>query len=553
MTSTEQALDYDWLVIGSGFGGSTSALRLTEKGYRVAVMECGRRFEDAELPMSTADAKNYVYAPLFGMNGIFRLTLFKDVFVASGAGVGGGSLGYANTLYRSRAEFAKNPQWSNLADWDTELKPHYDTAEHMLGVTTYDRDSEGDLLLKEYAEEKGFGDTYAKTRVGVFLGEPGKTVPDPYFAGAGPERAGCIRCGNCQVGCRHNAKNTLVKNYLWFAERRGLAILPGRTVTDVRPLGAADGSDGYAITSVATGRWVRKDRRTVTANGVVFSAGALGTNRLLQRCKLSGSLPAISDRLGKLVRTNSESILAVTSNTPDRDFTKAVAITSSIYPDPDTHIEPVTYGQGNDTYSLLTAMATTRGGRHTRPFFFLLNVIAHPRVFLRSMRIRGWSKRSIILLVMQTCENSIELRVKWRMPNGFPVLTTRQDPDHPIPDSIPAAYEAADWIAEKIGGTVQAAAPEAVFSIPSTAHFLGGAVIGESAETGVVNAKQEVFGYRNLLVCDGSAIPANVGVNPSLTITAMAERAMSMIERKPGTATPAPIQFTVRPTLTTQG
>ena len=539
-----EEFDYDWLVIGSGFGGSVSALRLSEKGYRVGVLECGRRFEDADFAESTAQVRRYYWMPLLGLKGILRLTLFKDVFVATGCGVGGGSLGYANTLYRSRPEFAKNPQWARLANWDAELAPHYDTAEHMLGVVQYDQESPADELMKQYATENGFGDTFTQAKVGVFLGDPGNTVPDPFFAGEGPDRTGCIRCGSCMLGCRHNAKNTLMKNYLWFAERRGAAIIPERTVVDVRPLGEGDGPDGYAVTSVRSGRWARKDRQTMTARGVIFSAGALGTNRLLQRCKLSGALPKISGRLGTLVRTNSESILAVTANDDTHDFARSIAITSSIYPEPDTHIEPVTYGRNGDTQSLILSLATVAGSRGTRPFFFLLNVLRHPRNFLRSMRVHKWSGRTVILLVMQTVENSITLRVKFRLPGGFPVLTTKQDPDNPIPDSVPAAYEAGAWLAERIGGIVQAATPEAVLSIPSTAHLLGGAVIGETPATGVINARQEVFGYQSLLVCDGSAIPANVGVNPSLTITAMTERAMAFIEPKPGARLPAPISFT---------
>jgi cholesterol oxidase len=544
MAIKNRQFDYDWLVIGSGFGGSVSALRLAEKGYRVGVLECGRRFEDSDFAEKTADAKKYQWMPLIGLKGIFRMTLFKDVFIVSGCGVGGGSLGYANTLYRSRPAFAKNPQWSGLADWDAELAPHYDTAERMLGVVKYDEDSAADLLLKEYAEEKGFGDTYAKTRVGVFLGPPGKTVPDPFFNGEGPDRAGCIKCGACMVGCRHNAKNTLMKNYLWFAEKRGATIAPERTVVDIRPLGGTDGADGYAVTSVRSGRWVRKQRKTVTARGVVCAAGPLGTNRLLQRCKLSGSLPKVSDRLGKLVRTNSETNLAVTAKDDSHNFANAVAITSSIYPDPDTHIEPVTYGRQGDSQALLMALATTRGGRATRPFFYALNAIQHPRKFARSLRIRGTSPRTVILLVMQSVENSIDLRVKFRLPGGFPVMTTRQDPDNPILTTLPPAYEAGQWLANKIDGTLQAAVPEAILAIPTTAHLLGGAVIGESADTGVINARHEVFGYQNLLVCDGSAIPANVGVNPSLTITAMTERVMTFIDAKPGTTVPAPITFT---------
>ena len=270
-------LEYDWLVIGSGFGGSTSALRLAERGYRVAVLECGRRFADEDFAKTTWDAAKYYWMPKLGMKGIFRLTLFRDIFVASGCGVGGGSLGYANTLYRARPAFYADPQIAGLADWEAELAPHYDEAERMLGVVTYDQDTAGDLLLKEYARQHGFGDTYVKTPVGVYLGEEGKTVPDPFFGGQGPARTGCVRCGRCMIGCQYGAKNTLVKNYLYLAERRGARVMPERTVCDIRPLRARDGSDGYVVTHERSGAWLRRDRRRVTARGVIVAAGALGT------------------------------------------------------------------------------------------------------------------------------------------------------------------------------------------------------------------------------------------------------------------------------------
>jgi cholesterol oxidase len=527
--------DYDWLVVGSGFGGSTSALRLAEKGHRVGVLECGRRFADEDFAERTSQARRYYWAPKLGLRGVLRMTLFKDVFIVSGCGVGGGSLGYANTLYRARPGFYRDRQWAGLAGWEHELAPHYDEAERMLGVTTYDRDSDADLLLKEYAEQSGFGETYAKTRVGVFLGEPGETVPDPYFGGEGPERSGCQRCGSCMVGCRHGAKNTLVKNYLWFAERLGVQVTPLRTVTDIRPLGAADGSDGYAVTHERSGAWLRRDRRTTTARGVVVAAGALGTNKLLFTCKLRGSLPRISDRLGYLVRTNSESVLAVTARDDLRDFTRGVAITSSVYPDPDTHIEVVTYGEGADSQSLLFNLMTQAGRRGTQPLHLLANMARHPLQALRAMRIRAWSRRTVILLVMQTLDNAMRLKVKRRWPNGNVVLTTEQDPDNPNPDKIPAAYRVAEWFRERTGGTAQAMFAEAIFSIPTTAHILGGAVIGAGPESGVIDERQRVFGYENLLVCDGSAVPANIGANPSLTITALAERAMTHV---PGPALP---------------
>ena len=528
--------DFDWIVIGSGFGGSVAALRLAERGYRVAVLECGRRFEDDDFADTTWQVRRYYWMPKLGMKGIMRMTMFKDIFIASGCGVGGGSLGYANTLYRGRPVFYADPQWAGLADWESELKQAYDEAERMLGVTTYDEDTAADLLLRRYAEENGFGDTYAKTRVGVYLGEPGKRVADPFFGGVGPERTGCVRCGSCMVGCRHGAKNTLVKNYLWFAERLGVRIFPERTAIDVRPIGARDGSEGYTVTHEQSGAWARRDKQRLTARGVVLAAGPLGTNRLLFRCKLAGSLPNISDRLGHLVRTNSESILAVTAPDDADDFTRGVAITSSIYPDPDTHVEPVTYGRNGDSQSLLFTLMTEAGRRGTQPLHFVANVARHPGAAWRATRVRNWSRRTVILLVMQTLDNSMSLRVKRRLPNGNVTLTTAVDPENPIPDKIPAAYRLAEWMQAELGGTAQAGLTAAMMSIPTTAHILGGAVIGASSDEGVIDSEQRVFGYRNLLVCDGSAIPANVGVNPSLTITALAERAIGRIPVKSAVA-----------------
>jgi cholesterol oxidase len=525
--------DYDWLVIGSGFGGSVSALRLAEKGYNVAVLECGRRFADADFAEQTADFRRYNWAPHLGMRGILRLSIFKDVFVLSGCGVGGGSLGYANTLYRARPGFYENPQWSQLADWASELAPFYAEAERMLGVTPYDRDGVADVLLREYGETIGVGGSYERTPVGVFLGEPGTAVPDPYFGGEGPERTGCLRCGTCMIGCRYGAKNTLMKNYLWFAEKLGVEILSERMVTDIRPLGDGSGADGYEVAHERSGGIVRRDRQTLRARGVIVAAGALGTNRLLQRCRLNGSLGRISDRLGHTVRTNSEAIISVTApEDSEWNFSDSVAITSSIYTDPDTHIEVVTYGDGGDSQGLLRQLMVTAGGRGTRPLHFLLAVARHPRQALGAFKIRGMSRRTIILLVMQSLDNSMRLKVRRRLPNGSVMLTTEQDPLHPNPDSIPAAYEAARWFAKRIGGTAYSGVTEAVLGIPLTAHILGGAVIGPSPETGVVDAQNHVFGYENLLVCDGAAVPANVGANPSLTITALAERAMSFVGAK---------------------
>lgn len=540
--------DYDWIVVGSGFGGSVSALRLAEKGYSVAVLECGKRFGDKDFPKSTWDLRRYFWAPRLGLRGIFRLTPFKDVSVVSGCGVGGGSLGYANTLYVPPSPFFQDPQWGDLEDWEATLAPHYAEAQRMLGVVEHTHDDPADELLREFGEQIGVGDTYRKTPVGIFLGEPGKTVSDPYFDGEGPDRTGCTQCGRCMVGCPHGAKNTLVKNYLWLAERRGAAVTPDRTVTEIRPLGAADGSEGYAVTSERSGMLSGRGRRTLTARGVIVAAGPLGTNRLLQRCRLGGSLPRISSRLGELVRTNSEMILAVTVPEDYRDdLTKRVAISGSIYPDPHTHIETVTYGKAGDSMSLLYTLMVGDGTRVTRPLKLIAQILRHPGRFAKTLWPKGWSRRTIILLVMQTLDNAIALRPKLKR-SGDVRLQTEQDPEKPNPTFIPVANEAAEWLAKRTGGIAQSSTTEALMNVPTTAHILGGAVIGHGPEDGVVDKRQRVFGYENLLVCDGAAVPANVGVNPSLTITALAEHAMAEIPPKDGAepirpeaARPAPL------------
>jgi cholesterol oxidase len=523
------SFDFDWLVIGSGFGGSVSALRLSEKGYSVGVLECGRRFADDEFPSSTADVKRYFWNPRLGMKGIFRLTTFKDVSVVSGCGVGGGSLGYACTLYVPPKQFFEDRQWAGMRDWEAALEPHYAEAQRMLGVVENPHEDPADQLLRELGEELGVGDSYKRTPVGIYFGEPGKTVADPFFGGDGPDRTGCHLCGRCMVGCVHGAKNTLVKNYLYLAEKRGARVMPERAVVDIRPIGAADGSDGYEVESVRSGAWLRKERRVQRARGVVVAAGPLGTNRLLQQCRLEGSLPRISPRLGELVRTNSESILTVTvpEDYPD-ELIKRVAISSSIYPDPNTHIETVTYGDDGDSMRLLYTLLTGDGTRVTRPLKLLGQLLLHPRRLAKVLFAKHWSRRTIIILAMQTLDTAIALRPR-KGPFGSFWLQTEQDPERPTPTFIPIANTTAQWFAKRTGGIAQSSVTEALFNIPTTAHILGGAVIAPDPSQGVVDARQRVFGYENLLVCDGSAIPANVGVNPSLTITALAEHAMSHV------------------------
>ena len=409
----------------------------------------------------------------------------------------------------------------------------------MLGVQDNTIEGTPDHLLREFAEEIGVEDTFARTRVGVYLGregeQPGESVGDPFFGGEGPERFVCSRCGSCMIGCRNGAKNTLPKNYLWFAEKLGVSVIPGRNVVDVKPAGADDGSGGYTVTHERSGAWFDRDPVTLRAKGVVFSAGAVGTNKLLRNLKESGSLPRLSERLGHLVRTNSESILAVTVPKDDPQISNRIAITSSIYPDPDTHIELVTYGENAGTMSALFTLITGKGNRLTRPALYIGQVLRHPLRFLKAMFWRRhWSRRTLVILVMQSLDNAIKLVPKKIPFSGKVRLQTEQDPENPNPTFIPVANKFAEWLAERTGGTAGAGLTESILNIPSTAHFLGGAVVGESPETAVCDIDHRVFGYENMMVCDGSAVPANPGVNPSLTITAMTERAMSKVPPKAG-------------------
>ncbi len=531
MSTQDNRFDYDWLIVGSGFGGSVSALRLSEKGYRVGVLEQGKRYRDEEYAASTWELRRWLWAPFLGLRGIFRMTPFKDVFIVSGTAVGGGSTVYANTLYRASPQFFVNPQWRDMNDWASVLAPHYDTAEKMLGVVEVPRESDGQKLLKELGSHFGVENTFRRTPVGVFFGKAGTTVPDPYFGGEGPPRTGCTFCGACMVGCREGAKNTLLKNYLWFAEKRGAEVLPEREVVDIRPIGAQDGSEGYVVTTQRPGAWFRKERRTSTARGVVLSAGALGTNRLLAKCKLGGSLPRISERLGQLVRTNSESVLTVKLPKGLARPWNDVAISASIHPKPDTHIEFVTYGKRGDTMAMLYTLLTGEGSRITRPLLWAGNVLRHPIDFLKGLWPVGWSERTVIFLVMQTLDNAISFRARRSLLGGVS-LTTEQDPEKPNPTFIEVGNHAAQWLAEKTGGCAQSMVLEAWANIPTTAHILGGVVVGPDATKGVVDGRSRLFGYENFLVCDGSTVPANPGVNPSLTITAMSEYAMSQVPAK---------------------
>lgn len=525
---------YDVLVIGSGFGGSVTALRLTEKGYRVGVLEAGARFDDSDFPATSFDAKRFLFAPALGLYGIQRIDTVKDCMILAGAGVGGGSLVYANTLYEPLDAFYRDPAWAHITDWKAELAPYYDQAKRMLGVVETPWHTPSDEVMKKVAEEMGVAETFHPTPVGVFFGSTadraekrGDAHADPYFGGAGPERNACIGCGECMTGCRHNAKNTLVKNYLYLAERNGAVVHPLTTVTRVSP--RAEG--GYTIEA----RWTKAklSRRTAvktfTADQVVFSAAALGTQKLLHRLKGEGHLPHVSDRLGMLTRTNSEAILGALAPDLSTDYTEGVAITSSFHPDEHTHIEPVRYGKGSNAMALLqTVLADEVPGEHRlRTWGRALWTRRKEALDLYDMK--HWSERTVIALVMQTLDNSITTvgvkgRFGWRM-------TSKQGHGQPNPTYIPIAYDAVRRMAKLIDGEPGGNIGEP-FERPLTAHFIGGCTIGDSPESGVVDGYQRMFGHPGLHVVDGSAISANLGVNPSLTITAQAERAMAFWPNK---------------------
>ncbi|MFC8369375.1 GMC oxidoreductase [Streptomyces sp. NPDC057238] len=554
----KDAYDYDVLVIGSGFGGSVSALRLTEKGYTVGVLEAGRRFTRQTLPKNSWDLKNYLWAPKLGMYGIQRIHLLGNVMVLAGAGVGGGSLNYANTLYVPPKPFFDDPQWGHITDWQEELGPYYDQAKRMLGVRLNPTMTPSDVHLKAAAERMGVGDTFHMAPVGVFFGDgedadgkakakPGQEVPDPYFGGAGPSRRACAECGECMTGCRHGAKNTLNENYLHLAEKAGAVVHPMTTAVSV----TEDSRGGYAVATLPTDDRRKGEGRTFRARRVVLAAGTYGTQTLLHRMKAGGQLPHLSERLGELTRTNSEALVGAQTDdrryrratgAPKADFTRGVAITSSIHPDENTHIEPVRYGRGSNSMgglSILQVPYAGGGSGAARVLGWLGSAAKHPWLLLRSLSNRRWSERTIIGLVMQSLDNSLTTYLK---PSGAGrgLLTARQGHGAPNPKQIKAATDGASALAAEINGFAGSNVGE-LTGMPLTAHFLGGCPIGASRETGVIDPYHRLYGHPGISVVDGAAVSANLGVNPSLTITAQAERAMSYWPNK-GEADPRPAQ-----------
>jgi cholesterol oxidase len=543
MTPSNGQFDFDFIVIGSGFGGSVSAHRLVEKGYKVAVMEMGRRWTPENLPRTSWSIHRWFWRPKLGLRGFFNMRLFRHATIFHGCAVGGGSITYAGTLLPPPDKVWSTGSWTGLADWNEEMPRHYATAARMLGVRENRILGPADHLLKKAAEAVGSGHTFYRTNVGIFQPAEGEsstqTFPDPFFGGEGPERTTCTACGGCIMGCRYGAKNTLDLGYLYLAERNGARVFPETKVVDVRPLdGTNDGNAGYEVRTVNSTAWIRRQPCRFTCRGVVFSASSLGTMELLFQLKEKGSLPAVSRQLGKHVRTNSESLIGARVPGCREDLSQGIAIGSGIYIDEHTHIEAVRYPGGSDTMSFLTTILTDGHPGPQRIALWLQNVLGsllrHPLKSLRLFRPWGWARESVILLCMQAVDGHIEM--SWERPWFWPIRKMLVSRGDKVPTYIPKANEFAQKFAQLAGGTAMSMLPEILFDVPGTAHCIGGCVIAGSPNRGVVDDRHRVFGYRNMYICDGSVVAANLGVNPSLTITALAERAMSFIPAAAETA-----------------
>jgi cholesterol oxidase len=515
---------FDWIVIGSGFGGSVSALRLAEKGYRVLVIEKGKRFAASDFPKTNWDLRRWMWMPSAGLRGIFQMSFFEHVTILHGVGVGGGSLVYANTLPLPKDGFFKSPSWSHLADWAAELAPHYQTARRMLGAAPNPRETPGDVALKEIAKEIGREGDCHPTDVAVFFGQPGRTVEDPYFGGAGPDRTGCTFCGACMTGCRVGAKNTLDRNYLYLAEKRGAQVRAETEVVAIRPRDAG----GFLVETKGT---FGGAERTITADKVVCAGGVMGTMPLLLKMREDpAGLPKLSPRLGDFVRTNSEALIGVVSPGRD-DLSEGVAITSILHTDDHSHIEPVRYAAGSGFFRTLALPHAPGPTVLARLASAARGLVRQPGLWARSLFVDDFARHSQVLLYMRALEGTLSLRLGRSAYTGYKrgVVTRLDDPSQAPQAFMREATDLAERFAKKVGGVPMSMLTETLMGTPTTAHILGGACIAGSAAEGVIDTKHRAFGYEGLYVIDGSSVSANPGVNPSLTITAMAERAMSFV------------------------
>ena len=537
---------YDYVIIGSGFGGSVSAMRLTEKGYSVLVLEKGKRFEDKDFAKSNWQFWKYIWMPAIRAHGILQIAILKGVMVLHGAGVGGGSLGYANVLEVPTDETFATPAWNKNLKWGDVLRPHYETAKRMLGAARNPKLWKADEVLKQIAEQRGMGHTFRATDVGAFFGESAVTVADPFFGGEGPARAGCRHCGGCMVGCRYNAKNTLPKNYLYFAEKHGAQVKAEVEVIDVRPMTKDAGQNSVIgqSSSVTDARYEItyrpstspiKPQTKVYARNVIFSAGVMGTMKLLLNLRdVKKSLPNLSPRLGDMIRTNSEALLGSIARKSDINYSEGVSISSIFNADEVTRVEPVRYPDGSSLMRFLGApLVSDVTNVPARIFRSLTWIFRHPIDYLRTMVFPGWAHNVTILLIMQHVDNHMKFRIGRSPLTLFRRgLVAERETDHVISARVDAGHDVTRDFAKRINGVPLGSVTENVFNLPTTAHILGGAPMGQNADESVVNENFAVHNYDGMYIIDGSIMPANPGVNPSLTITALAEYAMSKVEKK---------------------
>ncbi|MGD2035214.1 MAG: GMC family oxidoreductase [Bacteroidales bacterium] len=517
--------DFDYIIVGSGFGGSVSALRLSEKGYRVLVVEKGKWYKADDFPKTNWNLRKWFWIPFLHFFGIMKLSIFRHIVILSGTGVGGGSLVYANTLPVPKTAFYTSGSWGKLADWESELEPFYRKALKMLGANRNPKLFEGDLKLKELAGIIGKKDKFEHPEVAVFFGKENVPVRDPYFEGEGPEIAGCNFCGSCMTGCRFNAKNTLDKNYLYLAQKKGAKILAEHEVYDIVPLDGHKGTTGYHV-YLRSSTGLFKKKNVLTTKGIIFSGGVLGTVKLLLKLR-SGTLPLLSDRVGEDIRTNNETLISVSTLDKDKDLSKGVAIGSILHTDENSHLEIVRYGKGSGFWKLLHLPYASGKNVFVRILRMIGAVIRSPFSYFRIYVVNNWSKSTAILLFMQTLDSTLRFKK-----NFFGRMVSSVSSGARPGPFIPESMELTKKYAGIIHGKATSFALEALAGIPSTAHILGGAVMGKDASQGVINKNNEVFGYHNMFVADGSMISANPGVNPALSITAIAERAMDLIEPK---------------------